>query len=60
MYFNCCRRQVHHNARRNSGGIGIFIRNDIVDGVETRKNMDDVIVCIKLKRELFLAWLIML
>ena len=28
---------MHHNARRNSGGIGIFIRNDIVDGVETKK-----------------------
>ena len=53
VFFNYSRRQVHHNARRNSGGIGIFIRNDIVEGDEMRKNMDDVIVWIKLKREFF-------
>ena len=33
VFLNYSRHQMHHHARRNSGGIGIFIRNDIVDGV---------------------------
>ena len=53
VFLNYSRHQMHHNARRNSGGIGIFIRNDIVDGVETKKTIDDVIVWIKLKHGFF-------
>ena len=48
---------MHHNARRNSCGFGIFIRNDIVDGVETNKqNIDDVVVRTKLKHDCFFGF----
>ena len=53
IFFNYGRHRVHHNARRNSGGIGIFIRKEIVDGIEVKKHLDDVIVWIRLKRDFF-------
>ena len=39
VFLNYSRHQMHHNARRNSAGIGIFIRNYIVEGVETEKTL---------------------
>ena len=40
-------------AKRCSGGLGIFIRNDILNGVEMIKHFEDIIAWLKLKKDFF-------
>ena len=44
---------MHHNARRNTGGFGTFVQNDIVNGKSIWKHHNDVVVWIVLKSEYF-------
>ena len=54
VFYNFAHNALHPNAKRNSGGIGIFfIKRDIIKGVEIRKHTDDIISWIKLKRTYF-------
>ena len=52
-YFNYPRLKMHPNARRCSGGIGIFVKDDIMNGISVWKNYGDIIVWIVLKSEYF-------
>ena len=53
MYYNYPRKYKHHAAKRNSGGLGLFIRNELQNGVTIWTNTDDVIALIILKRSFF-------
>ena len=48
-FHNCPRKYKHANAKRDSGGIGIFVRNDIKNGVVIGKNHDDILAWLTLK-----------
>ena len=50
---NYPRHYKHPNARRDSGGIGVFIRNDIKNAVVVGKIHDDVLTGIKLDATYF-------
>ena len=52
-YYNYPRKYKHHAAKRNSGGLGVFIRNELQNGVTIWTNTDDVIAWIILKRSFF-------
>ena len=52
-YKDFSRKSRHANAKRASGGIGVFIKFDISDGVEVFRNVGDMLVWLKLKREYF-------
>ena len=52
-YFPFSRKYKHKKAWRAAGGQGIFIRNDILQGVKIVKNYDDVLVWIKLFKQFF-------
>ena len=52
-YFNYPRSKMHPNARRCSGGIGIFVKDDIMNGISVWKNYGNIIVWIVLKSEYF-------
>ena len=53
VYHNFSRKIKHPNAKRNSGGIGIFIRKEMVEGIEIKKCIDDVVVWVKLNGNFF-------
>ena len=48
--FNFFRKFQHRNAKRNSGGIVVYCRNEIVPGIEVVKNSFDVIVWLRLDK----------
>ena len=52
-YFPFSRKYKHKKAWRAAGGQGIFIKNDILQGVKIVKNYDDVLVWIKLFKQFF-------
>ena len=52
-FFPFSRKYKHKRAWRAAGGQGIFIRNDILQGVQVVKNYDDVLVWIKLFKQFF-------
>ena len=43
----------HHDARRNSGGLGIFVRNNIVKCVQLLRHPRDVIALLRLDKDYF-------
>ena len=53
VFYNFARNAIHPNAKRSSGGIGVFIKRDIIKGVDIRKHTDDIISWIKLKKAHF-------
>ena len=53
MYYNYPRIYKHHAAKRNSGGLGLFIRNELQNGVTIWTNTDDVTAWIILKKSFF-------
>ena len=52
-FYNYPRHYKHPNARRDSGGIGVFVHNDIKSGVVVGKNHDDVLTWVKLNATYF-------
>ena len=52
-YFNYPRRFRHKNAKRNSGGLGIFIRESIAGGVSGVKSNQDLMAWLKLDKDFF-------
>ena len=52
-FYNFSRPSRHCNAKRNSGGLGVFIRNHIKNHVKFVKKHEDVIVWFKLEKEYF-------
>ena len=53
-FYNYLRPFKHHNTRRCSGGLGIFTRNSIFNGVKIVKFTKDMIAWIKIEKH-FLA-----
>ena len=53
VYHNFNRKSKHANAKRNSGGIGIFIRRELTEGIEIKKCINDVVVWVKLIGKFF-------
>lgn len=51
--FNLYHKFRHRNARRNSGGIAVYVRNEYRDGITLMKNEHDTIVWFKLDRMFF-------
>ena len=49
-FYNYPRPFKQHNARRCSGGLGIFIRNSIINGVQILKLTKNMIVWIKIEK----------
>ena len=52
-FYNFPRLKKHCNAKRNSGGLGAFIRNSIKEDVSFVKGFEDVIVWFKLRKNRF-------
>ena len=52
-FYNFPRKYKHHNAKRDSGGIGIFVRDTIKKGVVIGKHHEDLFAWVKLKSEYF-------
>ena len=52
-FCNYPRNHRHHNARRESGGLGIFVRVSLKHGVEKLHNHSDIIAWIKLRKDFF-------
>ena len=52
-FYNYPRKYRHPNAKRDSGGIGIFVRDDIKHGVVIWRNTEDVVIWIQLKAGYF-------
>ena len=52
-YINYARSEKHPDAKRMSGGLGLFIRNSILPGIKIGHNYKDVIAWITLKKEFF-------
>ena len=52
-FYNCPRKYRHPNAKRDSVGIGIFVRDHIKHGVVIWRNTEDVVAWIQLKAEYF-------
>ena len=50
---NYLRGYRNTRAKRCSGGLGIFTRNEIISGVGTYKNHEDIIAWIELKKDFF-------
>ena len=50
---NYARKYRHVNAKRGSGGLYIFIRESILDGVEILHNVDDIIAFLRLDARYF-------
>jgi hypothetical protein len=46
--FHFCRKYVHRRARRRSGGIAVYVKTHIVQGVSLIKHVNDNFVWIKL------------
>ena len=52
-FYNYPRNHRHHNARRESGGLGIFVRVSLKHGVDILHNHSDIIAWIKLRKDFF-------
>ena len=52
-YYNYPRLSKHQAAKRNSGGLGIFVRNSIQEGVEILNGNNDVIAWLRLHAPFF-------
>ena len=52
-FYNYPRRPKHPNAKKDSGGLGIFMHKRVERGIEMLHNHNDVIAWIKLKKEFF-------
>ena len=50
---NFARNFRHRNAIRGSGGLYLFIRNALVDGIDVLHNIDDLLVWLKLDKNFF-------
>ena len=50
-FYNFPRLKKHCNAKRNSGGLGAFIRNSIKEDVSFVTGFEDVIVWFKLRKK---------
>ena len=46
-------RKCHKLSMRNSGGLGVFIKHTVADGVTCVKNTEDILVWLKLERSFF-------
>ena len=53
FYYNYPRNYKHPDAKRMSGGLGIFIRRELKDGVDIWSYTDDVIAWVILKKDFF-------
>ena len=51
--YNFYRKFKHRKAKRNSGGIVIYVRNTIKTGISIAKNHYDTLVWLKLDKDLF-------
>ena len=52
-FYNFPRTHRHALARRNSGGIGVYINDSITEGVDLLNNYKDIIVWIRLRKDAF-------
>ena len=52
-FHNYARQMKHCDARRNSGGLGIFTWNDIAEGVQLLKHTKDIIAWLRLDKGYF-------
>ena len=52
-YYNFPRKYRHKLSMRNSGGLGVFIKHTVADGVTCVKNTEDILVWLKLERSFF-------
>ena len=52
-YYDFPRKYRHKNAKRASGGLGLFVNNEIKRGVEILKNCKDVLLWVKLRSDYF-------
>ena len=52
-YFNFSRPHRHANARKTSGGLGVFIRNVFKNAVEIYHCYRDVLVWVRFKKDMF-------
>ena len=54
QYHNISRKETHRYAKRNSGGVGLYIRNNIAKGVEVSKIVNnDFMMWIMLRKDFF-------
>ena len=54
QYHNTSREEKHRYAKHNSGGLGVFIRNNIAKGVQVSKIINnDCIMWIMLRKDFF-------
>ena len=53
VYYDFPRKYRHKNAKRASGGLGLFVNNEIKRGVEIIKNCKDVLLWVKLRSDFF-------
>ena len=54
QYHNTSRKEKHRIAKRNSGGLGVYIRNNIAKGVEVSKIVNyDFMMWIMLRKDFF-------
>ena len=54
QYHNISRKEKHRYAKRNSGGVGVYIRNNIAKGVEVSKIVNnDFMMWIMLRKDFF-------
>ena len=51
VYKDVHRPYKHIKARRGAGGIGIFIKNTLTDGIELYRNNKDIIAWIKFSKK---------
>lgn len=51
-YLNYCRKNVHVNARRRSGGIGVLIKKDIRHYFSEKRKHEDVIIWFALNKNM--------
>ena len=52
-YYNYPRKIMHQNAKRSSGGLGIFVRKNIAQGVTVLKHTKGITAWIKLDKDFF-------
>ena len=53
IFYNYPRKFKHHNAIRKSGGLGIFLRKSITDGIVIGKCSEEIVAWIMLKKQYF-------
>ena len=52
-YHNYPRKHIHPNGKRNSGGLGVFIRQTIREGVDKWCHSDDIVAWYLLRKSFF-------